>query len=190
MGSRKRLWLSYSWKDNVDEDVDFVAQEIEKRGVEVHQDRFVLVAGQRLWPQIEAAISDPQRSDAWAIFLTDNSLRSEPVREAPGRRSLKYDRARAAGIPCTSRCHGTRWTRLNASVQRHLVVRRVKRARSIRIGMTAKSTYGACRRTSLQSTACTSIAMRSRRASVSERRRGRTSGRPEAAQLTCARTGT
>lgn len=77
----KNLWLSYSWKDNVDEDVDFVAQQIANDDIAVHQDKFTIIAGQRLWPQIEKAISDPKLSDGWAIFLTLNSLNSEPVRE-------------------------------------------------------------------------------------------------------------
>ena len=75
------LFLSYSWKDNVASDVDFVAQEIESQGIKVKQDRFAIIAGQRLWPQIEKAISDPDQSDGWAIFLTQNSLQSEPIRE-------------------------------------------------------------------------------------------------------------
>jgi TIR domain-containing protein len=75
------LWLSYSWKDNVDRDVDFLAQQIESRGLKVKLDRFVLVAGQRLWPQIERHISDPHECDAWAIFLTHNSLSSQAVKE-------------------------------------------------------------------------------------------------------------
>jgi hypothetical protein len=79
--SRKKLWLSYSWKDNVDKDVDFIAKEIEKRGISVKLDRYVLIAGQRLWPQIESHIQNPAETDAWALFMTQNSLASEPVRE-------------------------------------------------------------------------------------------------------------
>jgi hypothetical protein len=78
---QKKLWLSYSWKDNIDSDVDFIAKEIEKRGVGVKLDRFVIVAGQRLWSQIENHIVNPAETDAWALFMTQNSLQSEPVRE-------------------------------------------------------------------------------------------------------------
>jgi hypothetical protein len=77
----KKLWLSYAWTDNVDDDVDFIAQQIAGRKIDVRLDRYVLVAGRRLWPQIEKAISDPEQCDAWAVFLTQNSLKSEPVRE-------------------------------------------------------------------------------------------------------------
>jgi hypothetical protein len=80
-GPQKKLWLSYSWKDNVDSDVDFIAKAIEKRGISVKLDRYVLVAGQRLWPQIEKHILNPAETDAWALFMTQNSLASEPVRE-------------------------------------------------------------------------------------------------------------
>ena len=77
----KKLWLSYSWKDNIDQDVDFISKEIEKRGISVKLDRYVVVAGQRLWPQIESHITNPAESDAWALFMTQNSLQSEAVRE-------------------------------------------------------------------------------------------------------------
>ncbi len=76
-----KLWLTYAWTDNQDNDVDFVAQELERRGLQVNFDRVHLVAGQRLWSQIDRGISDPQLSDAWAIFVTANSLKSEPCQE-------------------------------------------------------------------------------------------------------------
>jgi hypothetical protein len=45
---------------------------------------FVISAGQRLWPQIEKQITDPSQSDAWSVFLTQNSLTSEGVFEEIG----------------------------------------------------------------------------------------------------------
>jgi len=78
---RKCLWLSYSWKDNVDDDIDFIASEIEKKDITVKLDRYVLISGQRLWSQIESHIVNPSECDAWGIFLTQNSLSSEAVRE-------------------------------------------------------------------------------------------------------------
>lgn len=76
-----KLWLTYAWTDNQDSDVDFVAQELERRGIDVSFDRVHLVAGRRLWDQIDKAISDPAISDAWAIFVTNNSLKSEACQE-------------------------------------------------------------------------------------------------------------
>ena len=81
MSTPKRLWLTYAWKDNQDQDVDYVIGELQAQGIEVHFDRAQLLAGQRLWQQIDKGITDPDRSDAWAIFTTKNSLESEPCLE-------------------------------------------------------------------------------------------------------------
>ncbi|MGR3758921.1 toll/interleukin-1 receptor domain-containing protein [Roseobacteraceae bacterium NS-SX3] len=75
-----KLWLTYAWKDNEDDDVDFVVQELERSGLNVAYDRKELIAGRRLWNQIEQGINDPTTS-AWAIFLSRNSLESEPCQE-------------------------------------------------------------------------------------------------------------
>lgn len=76
-----KLWLTYAWKDNEDADVDFVIQSLEKRGIDVRFDRVQLQAGKRLWDKIDKGITDASQSDAWAIFLTQNSLSSEPCQE-------------------------------------------------------------------------------------------------------------
>ena len=76
-----KLWLTYAWLDNESEQVDYVSQEIRRHGISVHIDRTQLIAGQRLWPQLDKAISDPANSDAWAIYVTENSLRSEACLE-------------------------------------------------------------------------------------------------------------
>jgi TIR domain len=81
---QKKLWISYSRKDNTDGDVDFIAGELRKREIEPRLDCFVISAGLRLWPQIEKEITDPNQSNAWAIFLTQNSLTSEAVLEEIG----------------------------------------------------------------------------------------------------------
>jgi hypothetical protein len=39
-----KLWLTYAWKDNEVEQVDFVAQELRKAGLDVRVDRVALVA--------------------------------------------------------------------------------------------------------------------------------------------------
>jgi len=76
-----KLWLTYAWTDNQENDVDFVAQELERCGLEVQFDRVHLAAGYRLWEQIDKGISDPALSDGWAIYVTENSLKSEPCQE-------------------------------------------------------------------------------------------------------------
>jgi hypothetical protein len=77
-----RLWLTYAWRDNEEQQVDFVVQSLEAQGLEVGFDRAQLIPGQRLWAaQLDRAISDPARSDAWALYVTQNSLRSEPCLE-------------------------------------------------------------------------------------------------------------
>lgn len=93
------LWITYAWKDNEARDVDYIAQELKKRGVNVRLDRWALVPGQRLWEQIDRYITDEQESDAWMIFATPTSLGSEPCREEI---AYALDRAlskRGAGFP-------------------------------------------------------------------------------------------
>ncbi|WP_229004324.1 toll/interleukin-1 receptor domain-containing protein [Roseibium aggregatum] len=75
-----KLWLTYAWKDNNDQDVDFIIQELEARGLDVGFDRARLLTGRRLWQQIDSCISDPELN-SWAILLTRNSLESEPCQE-------------------------------------------------------------------------------------------------------------
>lgn len=77
----KKLWISYAWKDNEQSDVDFLAQEIRKAGIDVKIDRWSLIAGRRLWEQIGKNIESNEECDAWAIFATENSLNSEPCKE-------------------------------------------------------------------------------------------------------------
>lgn len=75
-----KLWITYAWKDNEQEDVDFVARKIRDLGVEVLLDRTQLLAGTRLWDQISKQIDDSSL-DGWAIFASENSLASEPCQE-------------------------------------------------------------------------------------------------------------
>ena len=50
--TKKKLWLTYAWKDNEDKDIDFIVQKLDEAGLEVKFDRRNLVPGQRLWVQI------------------------------------------------------------------------------------------------------------------------------------------
>jgi hypothetical protein len=76
-----KLWLTYAWIDNENEDVDFVIQQLKRAGLDVHYDRRRVIPGQRLWPQIDKAITDPLATDAWGIYVTEQSLKSEPCQE-------------------------------------------------------------------------------------------------------------
>jgi hypothetical protein len=75
-----KLWLTYAWKDNEEEDVDHIVASLRQAGIDVGFDRAQLLAGQRLWTQIDTAIRDPGIT-GWAIYVTENSLRSEPCQE-------------------------------------------------------------------------------------------------------------
>lgn len=72
------LWLTYAHADNLDGDVDFLAQELGKLGIKVHLDRWVVGAGLRLWEQIASGIKS---SDLWLIYATGNSLNSPACKE-------------------------------------------------------------------------------------------------------------
>ena len=75
------VWLTYAWNDNKDADVDFVAQELQRMGLAVKLDRWNIGLGKRLWQQIENFICNPNESDAWVIYATQNSLGSEACKE-------------------------------------------------------------------------------------------------------------
>lgn len=75
------VWITYAWADNEHQDVDFIAQELQRAGLTVKLDRWNLAAGKRLWEQIDAFICKPKESDAWVLVATNNSLASEPCKE-------------------------------------------------------------------------------------------------------------
>lgn len=75
------VWITYAWSDNVQGDVDFIAQELQRAGLTVKLDRWNIAAGKRLWEQIENFIRHPDQSDAWLLVATNNSLASEPCKE-------------------------------------------------------------------------------------------------------------
>lgn len=75
------IWITYAWDDNKSGDVDFAAQELRAKNLDVKLDRWNLSAGARLWEQIEGFIQDPSESDAWLLYATQASLGSEPCRE-------------------------------------------------------------------------------------------------------------
>lgn len=77
---KKRLWLTYAWGNNKTNEVDYLIQELERRGLDVKYDRAVLLAGRPLWDQLDEQI-DWRNIDAWAIYMTRQSLESQPCRE-------------------------------------------------------------------------------------------------------------
>ena len=76
-----KAFLSYTWADNDDGDVEWVANSLNGAGLEIHLDRWTLTAGRRLWEQIEALIFDKENCDALLIFATSASLANERCRE-------------------------------------------------------------------------------------------------------------
>lgn len=60
--SKKKLWLTYAWKDNEDKDIDFIVQELDKTSIDVRFDRRNLAPGQRLWTQIGGTITEKIRT--------------------------------------------------------------------------------------------------------------------------------
>lgn len=75
------LWITYAWKDNESQDIDFIDQELRNAGLDVKRDLWDIESGKRLWDQIESFIQDPELSDAWVLYATPNSLTSEPCKE-------------------------------------------------------------------------------------------------------------
>ena len=77
----KTIWITYSWEDNKNGDIEFIAQELEKTGIIVKLDRWNIQVGKRLWEQIDKFISNSNECDAWVIVATQNSLGSEACKE-------------------------------------------------------------------------------------------------------------
>jgi len=75
------VWVTYAWDDNKDDDVEFIAQELQRTGLVVKLDRWNIGAGKRLWQQIENFICNPKDSNAWILYATSNSLGSEACKE-------------------------------------------------------------------------------------------------------------
>lgn len=89
----RKLWLTYAWKDNEDNDIDFIISELDKNKIDVKFDRRNLIPGQRLWQQISKNITNPNECEAWGIVLTKNSINSEACIE-----ELSYALDRALSV--------------------------------------------------------------------------------------------
>ncbi|WP_147320247.1 hypothetical protein [Rhodobacteraceae bacterium W635] len=63
----KKLWISYAWSDNTESEFDFLVQELEGQGLDVSYDRAELLAGRRLWAQIEEKIADPSLDEGLSL---------------------------------------------------------------------------------------------------------------------------
>src|SRR5690349_3451961 len=104
----KKLWLTYAWKDNEDEDIDFIIQELDKTELTVKFDRRNLIPGQRLWTQIGGIITDPKECNAWGMVLTGNSLKSQPCIEELGYALDRALSANPADFPVFGLMHNIR----------------------------------------------------------------------------------
>jgi len=94
-----KIWITYAWVDNENQDIDFVAQELTNVGLTVKLDRWNLSAGHRLWEQIEKFIVRPDESDAWLLIATQNSLSSEACKEEFSYALQRALRERGANYP-------------------------------------------------------------------------------------------
>jgi hypothetical protein len=102
----KKLWLTYAWKDNEDNDIDFIIRELDKvNSIETRFDRRNLIPGQRLWQQIGGLITDPAECDAWGIVLTKNSIKSEPCIEELSYALERALDAKGGGFPVFALLH-------------------------------------------------------------------------------------
>jgi len=93
------IWITYAWSDNQDRDVDFIAQELRRAGLEVKLDRWNIEAGSRLWEQIERFIQSEDETDAWLLYATSNSLGSEPCKEEFAYALDRALKSRGRGFP-------------------------------------------------------------------------------------------
>ncbi len=75
------IWITYAWDDNINGDVDFIAQELAGAGLRVKLDHWQIRSGKRLWERIDGFIQDETASHAWLLYATENSLGSESCRE-------------------------------------------------------------------------------------------------------------
>ncbi len=94
-----KVWLTYAWAGNKARDVDYIAQQLTQIGVEVHLDRWDLIAGRSLWDQIKDHILNPAESDAWVIFATQHSLGSAPCQKEYGYAFERIVAERGAKFP-------------------------------------------------------------------------------------------
>ncbi len=75
------IYFTYVWDDNTSSDVDFIAQELVRAGLQIKLDQWNIRAGRRLWEQIESFIQEGKGADAWLFFATQNSLGSEACKK-------------------------------------------------------------------------------------------------------------
>lgn len=117
----RRLFLTYAWIDNVGRDFDLAVQQLRDAGIDVVFDRISLVAGQRLWPQIEARILDP-KTDGWGYFVTKNSLNNENCREEHAYALMRALDSKDKRFPLIAIAHGIAFEKLPASLRIRLGV--------------------------------------------------------------------
>ena len=78
--AKRKVWVTYAWADNEDEDVDFYLGRLQAR-LDVFFDRRTLAAGATTWEELGKAISDPEKCDAWIGIVSSSALASARWRE-------------------------------------------------------------------------------------------------------------
>jgi hypothetical protein len=75
---KPKLWVTYVWVDNENEDVDFYIERLQEQA-DVHFDRRSVAAGKRHWEEFAEQIS--KKCDAWVGLVSPSSLANERWRE-------------------------------------------------------------------------------------------------------------
>ena len=68
------VWITYEWADNEFRDVDFIAQELRRVGLQVKLKQWHLGGNQPLWDQVEPFVSEARRSNCWILIATRSGL--------------------------------------------------------------------------------------------------------------------
>jgi len=118
----KKLWLTYAWADNEDQDIDFIIQELDKTELDVQFDRRNLIPGQRLWTQIGGTITDPKECNAWGVVLTQNSINSQPCIEEIAYALDRALSAKSEGFPLFALLHNISTSNLPPALKIRLCI--------------------------------------------------------------------
>jgi hypothetical protein len=93
------VWITYALNDNLQCDIDFVAQELSNLGLQVKLDIWKVRTGSQLTDQIREFVRDKTKSDAWAVYVTKQSLGNSGRREDLSRAVESVKKERGANFP-------------------------------------------------------------------------------------------
>lgn len=74
-------WISYEWADNQYRDVDFVAQELQRVGLQVRLKQWDLSGSQPLREQVEPFVSQICQSNCWILIAAKGGLQQNAGNE-------------------------------------------------------------------------------------------------------------